>query len=94
MTTGGGTLKTLSLTAIKGEFRWVETVIDMDKILHVVEYPYDEYPGTCLLSYSESMALHVDVPIDAMRKIMDGHKQKPMKNFDTHPEVDRRSDNQ
>jgi len=88
MNQGGGTLKTLSLTKIDKKQRWVETVIDLDKIICVQEYPFDTCPNTSLLSYSGEYAIHVDVPLKQMRKILDEHKRNPLKNFDTHCEVE------
>jgi hypothetical protein len=80
----GGTLKTLALLTVERKKRWVETIIDIDKILYVSECPLDDYPGTCMLSYNDHHALHVDVPLKQMRKIIGEHKKYPWKNFDTH----------
>jgi len=66
---GGGTLRTLSLKKIDGQWRWVDTVIDLDRILHMSACPNDDYPDTSLLQYSSQYALHVDVPLKQMRKI-------------------------
>lgn len=80
----GGTLKTMALMNINGQRRWAETLIYFDKILHVTEYPFEDYPYTCLIQYTDASALHVDVSLKQMRKILDEHKHNPMKNFDTH----------
>ena len=70
-----GTLKTLALSKINGQPRWTETVIDLDKIICVNEYPFDDYPHTSFLKYSDNYAMHVDVPLKQMRKILDEHKR-------------------
>ena len=81
---GGGTLKTLALHELCGQKTWAEAIIDIDRILVVKEYTLGDYPGTCLLQYCNDYALHVDVSLTQMRKILDEHKRNPMKNFDTH----------
>ena len=84
----GGTLKTLSLSIHNNQARWKETIIDLDKVQFVQEYPYEDYPDTCCVAYanqgSQTYSLHVDISLKQMRKIMDEHKRNPVKNFDTH----------
>jgi hypothetical protein len=83
---GGGTLKTLSLVKINGKQRWTEVVVNLSKLLYVIEYPGDDYPNTCFLAQSDEHALHVDLSLKQMRKILDEHNRLPFKNFDTHGE--------
>jgi len=84
MSNGGGTLKTLFRGEFQGKRQWLETVIDLDRILYVSAYPNSDFPGTCLAQYNDDFALHLDVTLAQMRKIMDEHKIDPLKNFDTH----------
>jgi predicted acetyltransferase len=84
MSEGGGTLKTLSLVTINKKPRWVEVIVDLDKVLQIMEYPDDDHKGTCFLAFSDDYALHIDVSMKQMRKIMIEHKKNPTQDFDTH----------
>jgi len=84
----GGTLKTLCLTKIDNDPRWVDLVIVLDKIEYIKSYPYPNYPNTCYLGLANGTLLHIDVPLKQIRKIIDAHQRFPMKNFDTHCDLD------
>jgi len=80
----GGTLKTFALIEVQGQKRWTETIIDLDRVSHVLAYPLEDYPGTCFVQYCSDRAIHVDQSLQQMRRILDEHKRNPLKNFDTH----------
>jgi len=81
---GGGTLKTMGWATHNGIKTTKEILVDLDKIICVAKCDDDIKGDTCLISVTDSMALHIDIPLDQMRKILDEHKKHPYKNFDTH----------
>jgi hypothetical protein len=87
MNEGGGTLKTLAKVIINGKPRWAEVVVDLDKILQIIEYNDDDFPDTCFLAFKDDHALHVDLSLKQMRKILGEHKRYPMRDFDTHVDM-------
>jgi len=77
------TLRTFCWAFFEGEETCKEVLIPFDKILCIQDH--DGGKGdTCLISVSGSSAIHADVTLDEMRKIMDDHCKHPDKNIDTH----------
>ena len=74
------TLKTISWVSFNGEQACKETLIPMDNIMFVTDY----VDGTCLIQVSEKCAVHADIPLKQMNRILKEHDIDPDRDFDTH----------
>ena len=52
----------------------------MDNILFATDYA----DGTCLIQVSEKCAVHADIPLTQMHRILKEHDIDPDRDFDTH----------
>lgn len=77
------TLHTFCWVKLDGKEICKEVLIPFDKILCIQDH--DGGKGdTCLISVSGSTAVHVDVSLDEMRKIMNLHYKNPDEDIATH----------
>ena len=82
------TLRTLGWVKLNGEQVCKEFVVPLPKVMFAQEYNVEGKGDTCIITLSDTFALHIDIPLKQMRKILDEHHKSPYKNFDTHPSLE------
>ena len=73
-------LKTISWVTAWGQPACKETLVPMDNILFITEGEN----GTCYIQVSNNSAVHADIPLKQMHRILKEHDIDPDRDFDTH----------